>query len=84
MEKPVIAANTIDCRSAVDVHVNGFLVEPKDSADLAEKITNLLSDADQRREFGRNSRERVLRLYDEKVIIDELYEKIGLGKSEFN
>ena len=84
MEKPVIAANTIDCRSAVDVHVNGFLVEPKDSADLAEKITNLLSDADQRREFGRNSRERVLRLYDEKVIIDELYEKIGLGKSDVN
>src|SRR6185503_15073416 len=58
MGKPVIAADTVDCRGPVDPGKNGLLVPPRDSAALADAIDRLVSDAAMRREFGLESRRR--------------------------
>ncbi|RME84127.1 MAG: glycosyltransferase, partial [Caldilineae bacterium] len=53
--KPVIAADTEDCRGPVEDGKNGFLTRPRDSVDLADKINRMLSDDRMRTKFGEYS-----------------------------
>ena len=76
MGKPVIAANCPDCNKPVDDGVNGFLVEVGESKSLAEKIVQILENPDMAKSFGAESRKKVLREYDEKVVIKELYDAV--------
>jgi len=61
--KPVIASNLPGVRSVVEDGVKGFLAEPKDVDQLAGKIDILLNDADLRKKFGENGRNKVLEKY---------------------
>jgi glycosyltransferase involved in cell wall biosynthesis len=61
--RPVIASNLPGVRSVVDYGINGFLVEPGNVKQLAEKINDLLYNADLRRQFGQNGRTKVLEKY---------------------
>jgi glycosyltransferase involved in cell wall biosynthesis len=61
--KPVIASNLPGVRSVVDYGINGFLVEPGNVKQLADKINDLLYNADLRRQFGQNGRIKVLEKY---------------------
>jgi glycosyltransferase involved in cell wall biosynthesis len=61
--KPVIGADIAPTRCIVDVGVNGFTVQPFDSADLASKIIDLLADPAKRALFGERGRAKVLSRY---------------------
>jgi glycosyltransferase involved in cell wall biosynthesis len=68
--RPIITTNAVGCKEVVDDGVNGYLCQPRDAVDLANKIEKmLLLSADQRIEMGLRGREKVEREFDEKVVI---------------
>ena len=79
MGKPIVTTDTVGCREVVDDGVNGFLVPIKDSKVLAERIEFLIDNQKVRVEFGRKGREKVLREFDVRMIVEQylrLYEEI--------
>jgi len=58
VEKTIIATAVDGTIEIVDDEINGFLVEPKNSNIVAEKITNLLKDEEKRKQFGKNAKEK--------------------------
>ena len=79
MGKPVIAADTVDCRSPVEHGKNGYLVPIKDPEALASAIEDLMKDALKRKEFGEYSRKKVLAEYDEGVVIKQMFGEFYSG-----
>ena len=78
MERPIIATNVTGCKEIVDDGKNGYLVNVKDSIDLAEKMERfILLSKEERKEMGKKGREKILREFDEKIIIDIYRKKIS-------
>ena len=73
--KPLIASNLKGVRSVVDVGINGILVEPKNSRDIANKINYLFQNPDKITSFGKSGLESVEKKYRWSVVTDKL-EKI--------
>ena len=57
--KPVIASDSPGVRSVVTDSEDGLLIKPGDSADLVEKINDLLFDPNLRQEMGKRGRVKV-------------------------
>ena len=72
MGRPVIAADTPDCRGPVEHGRNGFLVPIKDPTALAGAISILMKDDLKRKEFGSYSRIKAKAEYDETVISQQV------------
>lgn len=53
---PVITTDWVGCRDTVIDGYNGFIIPPKNSKILAEKIKILINDSELRKSMGRNSR----------------------------
>ena len=70
--KPVIASNLPGVRSVVHDGADGYLVEPRDAKDLANKLRLLQDDPQRRREMGAHGRARVEARYDWPRIIPRL------------
>ena len=43
MAKPIITTDSVGCREVVDNGVNGYLVQPRDAVDLAEKMEQVIN-----------------------------------------
>jgi glycosyltransferase involved in cell wall biosynthesis len=71
MGRAIVTSNAVGCREVVEDGVNGFLCQPRDAADLAEKLERMieLSPA-ARAEMGRRGREKMEREFDERIVID--------------
>lgn len=54
---PMVATNIPGCREIVRHGINGILVEPKNTAQLAEAIKRLIFDKELREQYGRRARE---------------------------
>jgi glycosyltransferase involved in cell wall biosynthesis len=78
MGKPIIAADTPDCRETVEQGRNGFLVSPRDSVALAERIACVLDDEGLRRRLGAYSREKAVRDFDERPIVATALRALGI------
>jgi N,N'-diacetylbacillosaminyl-diphospho-undecaprenol alpha-1,3-N-acetylgalactosaminyltransferase len=76
--KPVIAADTEDCRGPVEHGRNGYLVPPKDAPALAEAIAKLMADRDLAQEFGRRSLDKVRAEFDLKGVTHEVLTRLAL------
>ncbi|MGL6023049.1 MAG: glycosyltransferase, partial [Cetobacterium sp.] len=75
MEKPIIATRVTGCKEIVESGVTGFLVEARSSDSLIEAIEKFLNlDSLERKNMGEKGREKVIREFDEKIII-EIYRK---------
>jgi glycosyltransferase involved in cell wall biosynthesis len=61
--KPVIGADIASTRCIIDHGVDGFVVKPFNSDDLAARILELLADPATRELFGRRGREKTLERY---------------------
>jgi glycosyltransferase involved in cell wall biosynthesis len=76
MAKPVIAADTPDCRGPVEDGVSGYLVTPRDSGHLAELVQRLRNDPELRDRMGRAARQRIHEVFDDRLfarkVISEL------------
>lgn len=85
MGKPCVS---FDIDGAPEVVINdktGYLVEPFDSAGLADRIAHLLEDEDLRREFGENGRKHVdPNFRSEKMVSDiaEVYQMLLEKKAD--
>lgn len=73
---PIIATDIAGCRSLVTEGVNGFLVTPKDSDDLASAMIRMIHVSPEVRiKMGEVSRALVLEKFDQKIIIEQ-YKKL--------
>lgn len=67
---PLIASDAPGCRAVVDDGVEGLLVPVRDTAALATAIRRLDDDRELARRLGRAARQRALREFDERLVID--------------
>lgn len=75
MEKPIITTNVPGCKEVVDDGVNGYLCEPKDINALAEKMEAFIHLSNEEKiNMGKAGRDKILRNFDENIIID-IYKK---------
>jgi glycosyltransferase involved in cell wall biosynthesis len=61
METPPISTNVSGIPELIDHQQNGFVVEPRNSDELAEIISLVLSNPQKQRQFGKAGREKVKR-----------------------
>ena len=77
MEKPIITTDVPGCREVVDDGINGFLCKPKDSKDLAKKMEKMLNLKEEERiKMGKKGREKVIKSFDEKIVIQKYLDAI--------
>jgi len=77
MQKPIIATNVVGCKEVVDDGVNGYLCEVKNAKDLAAKMEMMLNlSEDERVAMGKAGREKIVREFDEKIVIDKYFQSI--------
>jgi len=77
--KPVVASNLKGVRTVVDQGINGLLIEPKNSADIVDKITFFANNPTQAKDFGKRGLNSVEKKYRWSIIVkklEEIYEKI--------
>ena len=69
---PIVTSDVPGCRDVIENNVTGFLCEVKNSIDLAEKMKQILYlKKDKFIKMKLSSRERAVRLFDDKLIINE-------------
>lgn len=72
MEKPIITTNVPGCKEVVNDGVNGYLCEVKNAKSLAEQMEKMiLLSNEERQEMGKNGREKVIKEFDEKIVIEK-------------
>lgn len=77
MAKPIIASRVTGCKEIVEDGKSGYLVEVKNVDDLVEKLEKFIKLKPEEREImGRAGREKILKEFDEKIIIDIYRKKI--------
>nr|WP_246728549.1 glycosyltransferase family 4 protein [Microvirga terricola] len=72
MERPVVGFDVPGVREAVEDGVSGFLVPCRDDDAMADRTIHLLNHTEERLRLGRQSRERVMRLYRREVTWENL------------
>lgn len=77
MAKPIITTDNVGCKDVVDDGVNGFLCKIKDSEDLALKMEKMLNlSFDERNTMGKAGREKIVKEFDEKIVIEKYLKAI--------
>lgn len=72
MGKPIITTDMPGCRDVVDDGETGYLCQPRDHHDLAEKIEAFLGkNSAEQAEMGMRGRKKMEREFDEKLVIEE-------------
>jgi len=71
-EKPRIGSRVDGIPTVIDDGVDGFLVEPGNVEDLAEKLDMLMGDADLRKKMGLAGKERVRKEFSREVYFENL------------
>jgi glycosyltransferase involved in cell wall biosynthesis len=69
--KPVVASKVGGLREIIKDGENGFLVEPGNVMEMAEKLSILLKDQSLRMKFGKSAREKV---FSEYLIQDKIFQ----------
>lgn len=68
--RPIITTNSIGCEECVENGFNGFKIEPRNTAELANALEKLISSRSLREELGKNSRVKAERDFDVKEVIN--------------
>lgn len=79
MGLPIVATDIRGCRQVVDTGSTGLLVPPRDGGALAGAIATMAADEPLRRKFGQAGRQKALREFDQRRVIDitlGLYERV--------
>lgn len=77
MARPIVTTNSVGCREVVDDGINGFLCQPRDALDLADKLEQMASKtAEERRAMGLRGREKAERQFDEQIVINAYLQAI--------
>lgn len=77
MAKPIITTDNVGCRDVVEDGVNGYLCEVRNAEDLARKMEMMLNlSVEEREAMGKAGREKVVKYFDEKIVIEKYMEAI--------
>lgn len=75
--RPIITTDRSGCREVVDDGVNGFVVRPKDSRNLIDKIEQFLSlSCDERKKMGLAGRAKVEREFNRNIVIRKYLDEL--------
>jgi glycosyltransferase involved in cell wall biosynthesis len=75
--RPIIATDVAGCRDIVDDNGNGLLCRVKNAADLADKMIQMVRmDPEQRLRMGQAGRRKVVREFDENIVIHKYLKAI--------
>lgn len=78
MAKPIITTDVVGCREVVEDKVTGLLCQPRDANDLAAKIREMMGlPLDEIIVMGERGREKMIREFEEKIVIDRYLSAIG-------
>jgi len=78
MAKPIITTNVPGCKEVVDDGINGYLCNIKDSDSLVEQMNKMiLLSEEERINMGKKGREKIIREFDEKIVIKKYEEAIS-------
>jgi glycosyltransferase involved in cell wall biosynthesis len=84
MARPLIATNVTGCRDIVEDGVNGLLCKVRDGKDLAAKMKQMMNiPAPDRQTMGQKGREKMIREFDKKKVIQiylQAIDEIANGK----
>jgi glycosyltransferase involved in cell wall biosynthesis len=81
---PIITTDAPGCRDVVEHGVTGLLVSCRDSVALADAIHFMLRNADLRLKMGVAGREKILREFDERIVLSktlQVYRELGVDLS---
>jgi glycosyltransferase involved in cell wall biosynthesis len=78
MGRPIITTDWIGCKETVIDGYNGFLVKPKDSEDLAVKMSKFLVDSSLVSMMGANSHSYCMEKFDVNVINKQMIEFLDM------
>ena len=67
----IVANDVPGCREIVKHGINGLLVQPRDTAALAQAISRLATDPEERARFGRAGRDAAVAEFDERIVISD-------------
>ena len=85
MGKPIITTDNVGCKDVVDDGINGFLCEVKNADDLALKMEKMLNSSfDERNIMGKAGREKIVKEFDEKIVIEKYLKAIESKKKKKN
>ena len=69
--RPIITTDRSGCREVVDNGKNGYIIKPKDSRDLIEKIESFLSlPHEEKKQMGLAGRRKVEKEFDRQIVVD--------------
>lgn len=77
MGKPVITTDAVGCRDVVIHGATGLIVPVRDSRALAQACQVLFASRDMREKMGTAGRERVVAIYDEKIVLESTIRAYG-------
>ncbi|MFT5258931.1 MAG: glycosyltransferase involved in cell wall biosynthesis [Saprospiraceae bacterium] len=78
MATPIITTDVPGCRDVVDNEGNGFLCKVKDARDLAVQMEKMIKlEQVQRVEMGLKGREKVVKEFDEAIVINQYQDAIS-------
>lgn len=70
LQRVIITTDNVGCKDVVEDGKTGFLCQPKNAEDLAEKMLHVMSlDEKKLCELGLNGRNKIVHEYDDKIII---------------
>lgn len=84
MGLPIITTDAVGCRECVDEGVNGYKVPVKSVKELIGKIKILILSEEKRIEFGKKSRIKAEKDFDQKLIVEEYKKVFDKMYSEIN
>ena len=71
MGKPLITTDHTGCREVVEDGVNGFICQSRNIDDLSKKMIKMLNlKEEELKKMGLKSREKVVRNFDERIVLD--------------
>lgn len=77
--RPLITSDIPGCREAVEDGVTGLLCPPKDADALERTMRRFLALPEaQREQMGRRGRERMKRMFDKKLVVDQTWKAMGV------
>lgn len=75
---PIVTTDSVGCRDTVEDDVNGFLIQPRDAAALADRLERYLRDPSLAERHGRASRELAARKFDMQLVNRQMMSTLGL------
>ena len=78
--RPIITCDSVGCKDVVEDGVNGFLIQPKDVQDLADRLKQLIDSPALRKSMGFKSREFAERDFSIEGVVEKHMELYKLGE----